>query len=382
MSRRVQNLTGASHESVDSDVVRDAHIAQQYLVATELEGLLSTSILQRSLSTKSVVSTTSSFATKFHSLRHLADTQNYREIGAGLQGVVYERLGSANVAKKERSTNQGRQLRDEFGMHQKVSDAFLKYKECSSDVRVPQPFDFIAKESVSPEFLSRMPEDDRKPSDIATMERILPLPKVVRKALIKQFYAEEDSLSDENLVTQLLNERPNKHCLVRVYLGRRRVVVPKESFTLRNFPLTLDMMGRLGLDVMEFATMLGSAYAIMHWAANITGDDTEFVLGTSTTSDNDLQQRSVHLYLIDFGQCEVVDMKEDQDVIFQAFKGSMVLQQNQIYLPHPKRTVTLYQAWKAAYLNTARRVIHHEGLPFDPEEFLVEYEEYLEDFDP
>ncbi|KAI0805820.1 hypothetical protein GGR55DRAFT_680621 [Xylaria sp. FL0064] len=382
MSRRVQTLTDAPHESVDSDAVMDAHVAQQYLAATELEDLLPASILQRSLSTKSVVTTTSSFAANFHSMRHLVDVQNYQEIGAGLQGVVYERLGSASVTKKERSTNPGRPLRDEFGMHQKVSDAFLKYKEYSSDVRVPQPYDFIAKESISPELLSRMPEDDRKPSDIATMERILPLPKVVRKALIEQFYVEEDSLSDGNLLTQLLNERANKHCLVRVYLGRRRVAMLKESFTLRNFPLTLDMMGRLGLDMMQFATMIGSAYAIMHWAANITGDDAEFVLGTSTTSNNDFQQRSVHLYLIDFGQCEVVDMKEDQDVVFQAFKGSMVLQQNQIYLPHPKRAVTLYQAWKAAYLDTARKIIHHEGLPFDPEEFLVEYEEYLEDFDP
>ncbi|KAI0451681.1 hypothetical protein F5B21DRAFT_507012 [Xylaria acuta] len=120
----------------------------------------------------------------------------------------------------------------------------------------------------------------------------------------------------------------------------------------------------------------------MHWAANVTGDEVEFVLGTSTSTNHDFQYREVHLYLLDFGQCDTIDMSEDQDYIFQALKGSMILQQNQLYLPHPKRSTALYQAWKSAHLSTAQKVIHHEGLTFDPEEFLDEYEEYLGDFSP
>lgn len=269
-------------------------------------------------------------------------------------------------------------------MHRKVSDAFKKYTEYSNDVRVPQPFDFISNESLSTELLSRMPGNDRQPSDIATMERILPLLKVVRKAMIQNFYLDETNAREEHLVTQILSERANKHCLARIYLGKKAIARSKESFSLRNFPLTLDIMGELALDMMRFASIIGSAYAIMHWAAGITGDDVEFVLGTSASGSayHCLQDRAVHMYLLDFGQCDTVDLSEDQDDIFQAFKGSMVLQQNQIYLPHPRRSAALYKSWKAAYISTAREVIRHERLPFDPVEFIKEYEEYLEDFDP
>ncbi|KAI4858704.1 hypothetical protein F4820DRAFT_467978 [Hypoxylon rubiginosum] len=382
MSPQAQKLTDVSQESIDSDVASDAHVARQHLVATELDTLAPTTVLQRSLTIGSIVATASSFAARSQSVKHLVDTQNYEDIGAGLQGIAYERLGSIYVTKKELPTNQGRRLTDEFAMHRKVSDAFTKYKEYSGDVLVPQPFDFVPKESLLPELLSRMPGNDRQPSDVATMEIILPLPKIVRKAMIQKFYPDKNSACDEHLVTQVLDERANKHCLARLYLGKRSVAMSKENFTLRNHPLTLNVMGDLALNVEQFAAMIGNAYAIMHWAANITGDDVEFVLGFSTSTENDFQHREVHMYLLDFGQCDTVDMNEDQDDIFQAFKGSLDLQHNQLYLPHPKRSAALYQAWKSAYLSAARKVIQHEGLPFDPEEFLEEYEEYLEDFDP
>ncbi|KAI0103671.1 hypothetical protein GGR51DRAFT_524031 [Nemania sp. FL0031] len=382
MNRRVQNATDESQEPVDSTIARDAEIAQQYVAASELQNLAPTTVLQCSLTVKSVITTASSFATRSQNMRHHVNTQNYQEIGSGLQGIVYERLGSTSVTKKERLTNQGRPLHQEFAMHKKVSDAFVKYREYSYGVHVPQPYDLIAKASLSPELLARMPQNNQIPTDIATMERILPLPKVVRKAMIEKFYPNGKDSCNEDLVMQVLNERENKHCLARVYLGKETVEMAKESFTLRNFPLTLDIMNKLALDTMHFAAMIGSSYAIMHWAANITGDDVEFVLGTSTSTNSDFQHREVHMYLLDFGQCDTVNMSEDQDDIFQAFKGSMVLQQNQIYLPHPRRSTVLYQEWKLAYLSTSRKIISLEGLTFDPEEFLAEYEEYLEDFDP
>jgi hypothetical protein len=130
-----------------------------------------------------------------------------------------------------------------------------------------------------------------------------------------------------------------------------KIAMSKENFSLRNFPLTLDAMGELGLDMKPFATAIGSAYAIMHWAANITGDNVKFVLGTSISkTENDIQHRAVHMYLLDFGQCDEVNMDEDQDDLFQALKGSMALEQNQLYLPHPKHSPALYEAWKTAYL--------------------------------
>ncbi|KAK5631147.1 hypothetical protein RRF57_006862 [Xylaria bambusicola] len=380
MSRRLQTSTDESHESVDSDVARDGHITWKYLRAAELEDTEPNEVLQRSLTVRSIITTYSSFATRSQRLKDRVDIQNFQNIGAGSQGTVYERLGCTYVNKKEMSNNPGQSLQTEFEMHQRVWDAFAKYGELSGDVRVPQPYDFIPKGLLSPEVLSRMPENDRFPSDMATMERILPLPKVVRKAMIRRFYPGD--CNDEHLMAQLLDDKPNKHCLARVYLGKETMTRAKETFTLRNFPLTLKAMAELGLDMGQFAAMIGNAYAIMHWAATITGDDVEFVLGTSTTANNNFQQRAIHLYLLDFGQCENVDMEEEEEDVFQTLKGSMVLQQNQLYLPHPRRSTALYQAWESAYLSTAREIIMNEGLPFDPEKFCQEYEEYLEDFDP
>ncbi|KAI1108442.1 hypothetical protein F5Y14DRAFT_459534 [Nemania sp. NC0429] len=381
MNRRAQHSTDQSNDSVDSEVARDIQAAWQSLAATDLEQLVPSAVLQRSLTVRSVVSTTSSFATRSQRLKN-ATTQNYQEIGRGLQGIVYERIGSISVTKKELPTNPGRRLSIEFAMHRTVWDAFGKYAQQCNDVRVPKPHEFIPGDSLSLELLSRMPEGDRRPGNIVTMERILPLPKVVRKAMIQEFYPNKNTVSDERMVTRLLSEPANKYCLARVYLGKESMTMSEGRFTLQNFPLTLDLMDKLGLDMERFAKMIGSAYAIMHWAAHNTGDDVEFVLGTSTSADRDFQKREIHMYLLDFGQCDTVDMSEDQDDIFQAFKGAMVLQPNQLYLPHPRRSPSLYQAWKSAYRSTAREVIRCEGLPFNPEEFLEEYEEYLEDFYP
>ncbi|KAI1261840.1 hypothetical protein F5Y18DRAFT_419394 [Xylariaceae sp. FL1019] len=316
MARRKRNLTDESHTPINSSVAEDANVPAQYLAA-------------------SIVSTSSSFARRSRSVKHLVDTQNYEEIGAGLQGIIYERLGSTIVTKKERTTNRGRPLRDEFDMQQSVSDAFTRCRALGSDIRVPQPFDLIPKQSLSPETLSRMPEDDQQPIDIATMERILPRPKVVRKAIIRKFHPDRD----------VLNSRSNKHALARVYLREKKTPpgVTRANFSLRNFHLTLDIMGELDLNVTHLATAIGWTSALQ--------------------SNNDFRRRGIHLYLLDFGQCDTVDMAQDQGDIFQSFKVAM-------------------HAWKMPYLRAYREVIQMEGLLFDHEQFLDEYEEDLEEFDP
>jgi hypothetical protein len=247
----------------------------------------------------------------------------YQEIGAGLQGIVYKAPGPGFTCaiKKELCSNNGQPLRHEFVMHEKVWKTFNDYQD--SGVRVPQLAQLFKKEELSSSIFSlRMPGDghDQQPADLAMMERILPLPKVVRKALIQQFYPEDNDARDTNRVMQVLKETANKHCLARVCLGEKeKIAMSKENFSLRNFPLTLDAMGELGLDMKPFATAIGSAYAIMHWAANITGDNVKFVLGTSISkTENNIQHRAVHMYLLDFGRCDEVNMNDDQDDVFQA----------------------------------------------------------------
>ncbi|KAI1396237.1 hypothetical protein F4819DRAFT_491721 [Hypoxylon fuscum] len=260
----------------------------------------------------------------------------------------------------------------------------------ASNVRVPRLFSILnnADDEFWDKYLPMFPTHCRSRGTLVQIERILPLPKITRKALITYFYPHgSNSVLDSDIIQLILEDTPNKHCLARTYLGRDHGAFPKEEFSLRNFPLYLSSMERLGLDVVGLAISMGKAYAIMHWGAGVNGDDVEFVLGTSTARERGhggdaFQHRAVGLYLLDFGQCELVDLSEDPDVVYQAFKGAMVTGDNQLFIPHYQRSPKLFSAFGEAYLDAGQRIIVDKKLEknFNMEEFMKEYEEYAEDF--
>lgn len=154
-------------------------------------------------------------------------------------------------------------------------------------VKVPRPYGLIRKSD--DEFWSdnaaKFPAKHRSPTTAVQMQRILPLPKVLRKALISRFHPHPDP----ETVIRILDRNTDKHCLVRTYLGmkNRPKQLTDEEFSLRNFQLYLNPMKEMSLDVMGLATSMGQAFAIMHWGAGIDGDDVEFVLGTSATAQTE-----------------------------------------------------------------------------------------------
>jgi hypothetical protein len=158
---------------------------------------------------------------------------------------------------------------------------------------------------------------------------------------------------------------------------------------LRNFPLYLGFMEEIGIDSLTLANEMGKAYAILHWGAAINGDDVEFVLGTSAVEapragqePPDFQHRAVGLYLLDFGQCEAVDLSQDCDVVYQAFKGAMVTGDNQRFIPHNSTSPALFAAFKKGYMDAGNVVLSDKQLndKFRIQDFMQEYEEYAEDF--
>lgn len=365
---------------------RNVLYGRRCLQAADLEDLAPSLVLQQALKVGSVITTASSFANQLNYYEQFGRcTRSYHEIGSGIQGTVYERRGDKHVTKEELPTNQGRRLFEEFEMHGLVKDNFDRYGPLAGcNVRVPEVYESIQGMYTKAYFLPGFPENVRHLRKIMEMDRILPLPKVVRKALIEIFYPDRADARDEHVVTRILSERANKHCLARVYLGKETVAMSKESFTLRNFPLTIKSMCDLGLDVESFAKMIGSAYAVLHWGARMTVDDVEFVLGTSTTTtDGGIHGREVDMYLLDFGQCARVYLfKQDKKDVFQAFKEAMVLPRNQMYLPHPRRNPKLYGIWKSYYLHSSQIMISLKDLPFDPHTLIEEYEKCLKEIDP
>jgi len=147
-------------------------------------------LLRRMLSVHTIVSTSSSWATKQQSA--VGESLAFRKIGFGLTGVVFDNLGSVSAMKVARDARYGcEMLWNDYKMQCKVYEAFAKAGEL--EVRVPKPFaymnqglDDICKTwwmDNAKRFLDNT--SITTPSDLIEMERISPLPKITRAALIE-----------------------------------------------------------------------------------------------------------------------------------------------------------------------------------------------------
>ncbi|KAJ5462150.1 hypothetical protein N7530_010355 [Penicillium desertorum] len=361
-----QHECGISNEPANSEALS----IDRQLLATDLARLTDLAILKQSLSLKSVILTPSSFSHLFRAARSRPELQQLNQIGVGLQGAVFEQLGKPLALKKETPGNEKlpSNLYHEYKIHCDVSAAFEHYQSINRGGPRTETFGHY-----------------RMRGDLVRMERILPLPKVVRRALISQFCVPEHRDSTE--IEAILNQPGNKHCLARVYLGKANGSIDHD-LPLRNFPLYLTSLERIGIETLHLANAMGKAYATLHWGAATNGDDVEFVLGTSATAAQgtnhapDLQSRAVQLYLLDFGQCEAVDLAQDPDVVYQAFKGAMVTGDNQSFIPHYLRSPAMFATFRQGYIEAGNMILSDKKLQnkFSMVAFMQEYEEYAEDF--
>ncbi|PVH77401.1 hypothetical protein DL98DRAFT_550626 [Cadophora sp. DSE1049] len=294
-------------------------------------------ILKKMLSVRSVVSTSSSFAMRNQEASSDPSLQQFSEIGQGNCGHVFSQLGTAQVVKRAREDGpESPALWNDFLMHKKVEQGFEVGNSAGlPTVHIPRPILYISRNDKTwwDNNAYRFPNDVQLPSNLLMSERILPLPKVIRDALI-QLYC------PEHLRSAQLVEPKNKDCLVRVYLGKNSEVRqlsqrPPMFFSLRNFKLHLNQMKDLGLDVATFATTMANALAILHWQVKIDAADVEFVLGSAPTESHvrapshaelkkmdpdsstyviggglTFHQRVVHLWLLDFNQCKEIEMND------------------------------------------------------------------------
>ena len=322
-------------------------------------------VLHRLLSARSVVSTSATTQ---------VELRLYQIIGRGSCGIVFEHAGWPHVVKRAHDGNE--ELWNDACIHSAVQKAFTT--AISTGVRIPTCHGFICADnsewwlSNAPQF----PEPYQIPGDVLVTERILPLPKIIREALI-------DLCFPPSLPTSLREEAKespgNKACLARVYLGKRRDLGwrPSLFFTLQNFNLHLDQMEELDLDVRTFATEMADALAVMHWVAEIDADDVEFVLGnaptrldavipdfkelvqmpgrTSTMGQANFEQRSIHLWVLDFNRCHKISM--DVVGIESAVKAFF---RNDPYYPRPlgkeENDLALWEIFETRYMMTSKAV--------------------------
>ncbi|KAL2756562.1 hypothetical protein ACRALDRAFT_1092774 [Sodiomyces alcalophilus JCM 7366] len=373
-------------------------------VDEELAFLSEAEILRRALAPGSVIYTHSSYPSRVEYVIAQSGLQEIMEIGEGTQGTVFEMTGDNMVVKKEKPGNEQlwSNLYQEFTVHINVATAFLRYRDLNQySVMIPQPAYYIPKhcDRFWDGLEDKFPEGHRSRSNAMVMERVLPLPKRIRTALAAHFHPPmaNGNPVDPATVKRIVEDVPNKNCLVRPYLGRHAARRRTELRSLRNFSLTLPDMEALGMDVNDLAERLGKTFAIMHWGADADGNDVEFVLGTcllppassddgptpssapASALEQAVQAREVNLVMLDFGRCNSISLQnQPATVVYQLYMAAMGSRTTGLYIPHPRHSPRLFSVFRRAYIETGQTILGERRLQykFDAEVFMYRYEDY------
>jgi hypothetical protein len=212
ISRRQQNSTDTSDDSVTVSLADAIH--QNIILLEKLSLTSPEAILKRAFSTKSALSTTSTFALEQQTASTNRILQFYGKIGYGRCGHVFELSGTGEVAKVAVDQD-GLEVYNEFYMQQKIRESLQQFSQQISLCSIPTLREYVAAtdtqwwENHGPRF----PEEHRQPRSVLISERILPLPKIVRHALI-------DKYCPDGRKEAAIADPINRDCLVRVYLGQ------------------------------------------------------------------------------------------------------------------------------------------------------------------
>ncbi|KAL2828602.1 hypothetical protein BJY01DRAFT_255283, partial [Aspergillus pseudoustus] len=235
--------------------------------------------LKRLLSTKTAISTSSSFAERQQAA--VGYETPFREIGTGSIGKVFEQAGTPWVFKAL-MIDRTEKLWNNYVMHLRIQQSFDELGSLLVQVEIPRVAWFANETSEFwQDHLELFPDTStfpRKARQIFCMERILPLPAPVRESLIELFCPQGRKQMAKADIS-------NKDCLIRVLLGRCRYGSSRPGgsmfFSLRNYKLHLDQVEALQLEAEEYSTGMADAMATIHWHTRIDGMDIEFVLGST-----------------------------------------------------------------------------------------------------
>lgn len=274
-------------------------------------------------------------------------------LGLGTCGSVFSIPGSNMVIKKGGDV---KALWNDFCLTTQVFNAFDHTRNALQDIfptntipHCPSARAFFLPgddEGFWGEYLGRFPASHRRVGAVIEMERIAAVPRPVRDGLVDRYFVEYGEYDEEE------EEEESEACLVRVYLGEKEKDTLRAYDSLLNFPLRLNMMRDLKMDVGQLADEMAIALAVMHWEAGVDAMDVEFVLGSSSVMrenrlrkapDPDEEPRSVsdtlafvkrdvHIWVLDLDKAKrVVDMTLESVVrdLVPAFLG------NDPYYPRP-----------------------------------------------
>ena len=325
-------------------------------------------ILPQHLSVRSVVSTTPSFAECLNRA-----SRDLEVIGLGSCGSVSAIPGTEEAIKKGSDVHS---MWNDFRLTNSVHNAFAEVRNLLQDTfpnntipRVPGCTGFyIPDHDFWQDNLQRFPSDHQQVGAAFTVQRILPLPKRTRDALIELYF-------DDEVMDEAKNDRENSACLVRVYLGENESNPFYDS--LLNFPLRLNMiedLEDLKLDIEALADEMAIALAVIRFQAEIDAMDTEFVLGSARATpaemrtpelrdDNEphsveeleFKQRPIHLWVLDFDKAKrIIPAPENIDHLVAAFLG------NDPYYPRPDVDRDLWIRFRNTYTKVSCAILERK----------------------
>ncbi|KAG8413942.1 hypothetical protein J3458_011599 [Metarhizium acridum] len=381
-ARRLLKSTDSSvsSRSISLDAALIANLALEDKLEAEASAETPEACLKRMLSIKSVVSTSSSFAARQKA--SIDANATFKEIGTGSIGKVFEHPGTVFVYKLPLSDDPDK-LWNNYKMHQRVKISFETLPYMDGQVEIPECFWYATPDSNAFwdehidnfAFTQQFPKKRRH---VLCMERIFPLPRPIRWALIDKFCPPQGQ-------TMARNNEANKDCLVRLYFGRLKYGMGSRFFSLRNFKLHANQIKELDLDMPELINALAHAMAVVHWHTRIDGNDVEFVLGSSPMEEQkvrgrmdlqtlnsytgptsnyekmnhsrtDFSKRLTSLWMVDFDDCGDISM--DERGIAKAVKAFI---ETNHYCPRPNTgNKFIEQAWTHfgnSYLSWSARVL-------------------------
>ncbi|RDW81268.1 zinc finger protein [Aspergillus mulundensis] len=299
------------------------------------------------------------------------DDTPLRRIGAGFCGTVWAAEERGSAFKRE-DGGPHRSLLHDFQTHQHILHCMHQTdlteapetKQTQYNINIPlchgyiDPLDAWWKNN-----LARFPEG-YEPCNTIHAQRIPPVPEATRRFLTEQY-------CPEPLRANILASDANRDCMIRPYLGRRRVRASKPSrfqaFSLRNYPLHLDQMEEIGIpetDIAGYARTMAKALAQLHWVAHVDGNDVEFVL--ASPNDQPDENRSpeswsnalgLHeMWMLDFDLARPMTVdKQGARQAANAFKG------NDPYYPRPDKNSYLWIAFRGQYVATSEMCLQKES---------------------
>lgn len=294
------------------------------------------------------------------------DTKFLVRIGAGHCGSVWAGLSDnenlkAPLALKREDGGPGRSIENEVNVQSQVC---RETTAGSSQTLVPHCFGLMKPDDESwHQVLSQLPQGFERCNAMVS-EKVRSVSEIGRRCLTENY-------CPEDMQQQIADSPQNRHCLVRVYLGRRRImhqlhhpVKRLKFFSLRNFPLHADQAEELNLPYEAYARAMGEAMAILHWKVRTDGADVEFVLGaprwTGTgaedEADSSLELGKHPLWMLDFDCSRPVKADESGiEAMARAFW------RNDPYFPRPHQPVDrdqrLWEIFAAEYKQTGTKMV-------------------------